>query len=204
MVKANKNKEKLADIYTTVFKSFSLIFTPFCIYIAFHSKDLVVLILGKQWADMSMFFSVIILSYLCIPLGSVSLNIIKAVGDSALFLKLELIKKVIILSTAIIAINIGFNALIFSIMLAYLINLFVDINGVRRHIYVPVLSICLYQFITLFFSVTSLLIIEFIYPGANNTVLGFLFALTTYIFLYAAKIFIVDRKTVRKLFAFYI
>lgn len=62
------------------------------------SRPFVVLVLGPQWAPAAPFFAVFCLAYMLSPITRINLQCFNAVGRSDLYLKLELVKKIIAVS----------------------------------------------------------------------------------------------------------
>src|SRR5699024_5858265 len=72
------------------------------------------LILGEEWLPAALFFQILSLAMMLYPIHAFNLNILQVYGRSDLFLKLEVIKKVIISISIIVAFQFGIMGLVWS------------------------------------------------------------------------------------------
>lgn len=91
----------------------SYIMLPLLIGLAAVSKNLVIIILTEKWLACVPFFILGCFEYSLQPIISANLNAIKALGRSDIFLRLEVIKKII--STVIILLTMRFGVLAIAI-----------------------------------------------------------------------------------------
>ncbi len=125
-IQENKPQLKMAYqklIRGTMFFSFVLMFIMLA-----SAKSMVLTLIGEKWLP-----SVIYLQMLCFvgmfyPLHAINLNILNVTGRSDLFLKLEIIKKILVIPVLFIGIYFGITAMIIGMMvntiLAYFLNSF--------------------------------------------------------------------------------
>ena len=99
---------------------------PMMAGLAACSRPLVHLLLGNEWMPSVPFMQVFCVIYAFYPLHTANLNAIKAMGRSDIFLKLELIKKIVETATLIFTVRYGVFAMalgqLFCDILAQLIN----------------------------------------------------------------------------------
>lgn len=105
----------------TMFLTFVLM-----LFLAAISKPLILLVLGEKWAP-----SIIYLQLLCFvgtlfPLHALNLNILQVLGRSDLFLRLEIIKKIIAIPLIFIAILWGIQIMIISTLFIGIITFFIN------------------------------------------------------------------------------
>jgi len=94
---------------------------PIMIGLIVLSEPLVRLILTDKWLQIVPYIQVICIGGLIIPLHTLSLSIIKAKGDSKIFLRLEFVKNIISTIVIFIIYRWGIMAIIYSnVVLAYL------------------------------------------------------------------------------------
>lgn len=98
---------RLRDVYRRFLKLSAFIIFPLMVGLAAVAKPLILLLLGEKWT-----FSIILLQIICFsmmwyPIHGINLNLLQVEGRSDLFLKLEIIKKVI--GVAILCITIPFG-----------------------------------------------------------------------------------------------
>lgn len=97
------NHKKMQEYYLLTIKVAALFIFPLMAGIAIISKPLIHMFLGSQWGEASNLIMVLAFAYMLYPIHAINLNILQVKGRSDLFLKLEVIKK--ILGIAIIAIT---------------------------------------------------------------------------------------------------
>ena len=117
---------KLKAAYQKLIKSTMLITFVLMIGMAAVAKPMVLTLIGEKWLP-----SVIYLQLLCFvgmfyPLHAINLNMLQVQGRSDLFLKLEVIKKILAVPTIIIGIYYGIKIMIigmmFNTIIAYFLN----------------------------------------------------------------------------------
>lgn len=117
---------KLKEAYKKLIKSTMLITFILTLGLAAIAKPMVLTLIGEKWLP-----SVIYLQLLCFvgmfyPLQSLNLNMLKVQGRSDLFLKLEIIKKLLAVPVIIVGIFWGIKimiiGMIFNSIIAYFIN----------------------------------------------------------------------------------
>lgn len=120
--------KKLRNAYKQIIKSTMLITFVFMLGMAAIAKPMILTLIGEQWLP-----SVIYLQMLCFvgmfyPLHALNLNMLKVLGRSDLFLRLEIIKTVLAVPVIIIGILYGIKIMILGMLLntiiAYYLNSF--------------------------------------------------------------------------------
>ncbi len=95
MSNVQDNKEKVKNITRKSIKTSIFIMAPLMMGLAFASKNVVNLLLTEKWLPCVPYLSIYCIIFMVYPIHTANLNAIKAMGRSDLFLKLEVIKKVI-------------------------------------------------------------------------------------------------------------
>src|SRR5690606_25260980 len=90
------------------------------------AKPLFLLVLGEQWLPAVPFFQILCLSGIFYPIHAFNINILKVYGRSDLFLKLEIIKKIIVSISILITFQFGIYGLIWSSVFTSLIALLIN------------------------------------------------------------------------------
>jgi O-antigen/teichoic acid export membrane protein len=96
-------KERLKQGYRKVIKVTMLVTFVLVIGLAACAKQFILVLIGEKWLMSVPMMQIICFSYMLFPLHAINLNILQVQGRSDLFLKLEIIKKII----AVIPILIG-------------------------------------------------------------------------------------------------
>lgn len=124
MAKVSADSWQLNEAYRTSFISVSSIFIPiiFCMHLI--SYESIYILLGSEWVQSSEFYKLLLVGMIFIPLSSVGLNIIKVVGDSALYLKIEIVKKIFGLAALSVSYKLGVDAICIAISLTSFCSFF--------------------------------------------------------------------------------
>lgn len=95
--------ERLKEAYRRIVKTTMLISFTLMLGLAAVAEPLITILIGEKWLVAASFLQIICFAGMLYPLNSLNLNILQVKGRSDLFLKLEIIKKII----AILPITIG-------------------------------------------------------------------------------------------------
>jgi len=119
---------KLKSAYKRIIKSCAFIIFPVMIGLAAVGQPLISLLLGEKWINSIIFFQILCFEGMLYPIHAINLNILQVKGRSDLFLKLELIKKVIGISIIVITLALGFGVmgLLWGIVLQCYITYFLN------------------------------------------------------------------------------
>lgn len=97
------DKERLGIVYRKILRLTFFIVAPLMTIAASLAKPLFQLVLGDEWLPAVPFFQILCLASMFYPIHAFNLNVFMVQGRSDLFLKLEIIKKIVV----IIALGIG-------------------------------------------------------------------------------------------------
>jgi len=118
--------QRIALIYKKLMQLSFFITAPLMFGAAAIAHPLFLLVLGEQWLEAVPYFQVLCLGGMFLPIHSFNLNVFKVYGRSDLFLKLEIIKKVIITVALIIGFQFGIMGLVWSSVISGYLALFVN------------------------------------------------------------------------------
>jgi O-antigen/teichoic acid export membrane protein len=120
------DSERVAEVYRLILKSSFFVTAPVMVCLAALAPELFSFVLGTQWMPAVPFFQIICISSILYPLQVFNVNILKVYGQSGLFLKLEIIKKVFLLVTVVVTYPFGIYAFvgssIINAIIGYLLN----------------------------------------------------------------------------------
>lgn len=102
------------------------VITPIIVLMALLADQLVVFLFTEKWLPIVPIFQIICFSGILYPLHLYNLLILQVKGRSDLFLKLEVIKKVILVIILVISIFYGFTALLIGSVIASILALFIN------------------------------------------------------------------------------
>ncbi len=117
---------RLRSVYSKYLRFVAFIVFPLMVILAALSKPLILLILTDKWADAIPYLQIICFAMMWYPIHAINLNLLQVKGRSDLFLKLEIIKKIIGVTLLIIAIPMGIIYLIIGSVISSIICLAVN------------------------------------------------------------------------------
>lgn len=125
-VELREKKLEMKRIYKKIQQIAFFISTPMLLILAAMAKPLFLLILGAKWIPAVPLFQILCLSSIFYPLHAFNINLLTTFGRSDLFLKLEIVKKIIILLSIVIAFPFGIYGLVWSTVFISIITLIIN------------------------------------------------------------------------------
>ena len=124
--------ERLREAYQKVIKITMLITFACMLGLAAVAKPLILILIGEKWLPAVYFLQIICFSGMLYPLHAINLNILQVKGRSDLFLKLEIIKKIIAVGPIVMGIIYGIECMLWGGVLisfiAYFLNSYYSAN----------------------------------------------------------------------------
>lgn len=120
------SKETVKLMTRRAVKVSSFVMWPLMLGLFAVAGPLVRLILGDEWIPCVPFVRIFCVYYALFPIHTANLNAIKAVGRSDIFLKLEIIKKVLDFAVVLSTMLISVKAMAFGLLAEGVINLFIN------------------------------------------------------------------------------
>lgn len=121
LAKTSDDPIRLRRGYRQVIQSSSFIIFPVMLLLILFAEPLMLFVFGEKWMEAAPFLQILCYSGILHHLHSINLNILKVLGRSDLFLKLEIIKKVNITIAIIIGLQFG----IYGLMIGQVISSYV-------------------------------------------------------------------------------
>ncbi|WP_312789815.1 lipopolysaccharide biosynthesis protein [Sphingobacterium sp.] len=118
---------KLKKAYKTVMSLVLSLSALLMLGLLLVAKPLFLILLGEKWMPAVPFFQILCIASMMLPIGTYNLNILKVKGRSDLFLKVEIIKKVIGTICLFSAIPFGIEAIVWSLCITNIF--FAYLNG---------------------------------------------------------------------------
>lgn len=119
-------KQRLILVYKRILKFAFFVSAPLMLTLSAVGRPLFLLVLGEKWATAAIFFQILCFAGLLYPIHAFNLNLLKVLGRSDLFLKLEILKKCIIVIFVAIAFRYGIFGLVWSMLFSSVGALFVN------------------------------------------------------------------------------
>lgn len=111
--KIQDDKEKLRTGYLKFLDIATLVVFPLMVGLAALSKPFILLVLSDKWVDAILILQIICIAKMWYPVHAINLNILQVLGRSDLFLKLEIIKKIVGITILCITLPHGIIAMCF-------------------------------------------------------------------------------------------
>ncbi len=112
--KMQDDTERLKYGYRKIIKLSMLVSCLGSMALAAMAKPLIVILIGEKWLSAAEYLQIICLGALLYPVHSINLNVLTVMGRSDLFLKLEIIKKIIGTIPIVIGIFLGIKVMLWA------------------------------------------------------------------------------------------
>lgn len=126
MSNVQDNKEKVKNMTKKSIEVSVFIMAPLMMGLAFTANNVVEILLTEKWLPVVPYLCIFCITYMFYPIHTANLNAIKAMGRSDLFLKLEIIKKVIGITLLLITMNISVMAMAYSLIISSFLSQIVN------------------------------------------------------------------------------
>ena len=124
--KEQDKKENIKKIMRRSIKTSSFILFPILMGLAAVAEPVIKIVLTEKWLECVPFLQLLCFSYILWPIHTINLEAIKALGKSNIFLKLELIKKIIGVIVLLISIPLGIYYMVGLQILTSIIGAFIN------------------------------------------------------------------------------
>ncbi len=117
LAKEQDNRDRVKAMTRRAIKTSSYIMMPLMMGLAVCAEPVVRILLTEKWMSCVLFMRVFCFTYAFYPIHTANLNAIKAMGRSDLFLKMEIIKKVVGLAAVFISMWFGVEWMAYSLLI---------------------------------------------------------------------------------------
>lgn len=117
---------RLRNVYKQVMQLVLFIITPLMVVIVVLAKPLTIFLFTEKWLPMVPILQIICISGVLYPIHLYNLIVLQVKGRSDLFLKLEIIKKVMVTIVLAITLCFGFYALLWGQLICSILALFIN------------------------------------------------------------------------------
>lgn len=124
--KISDNDEKLREAYQKIMKSVIFIIAPVLILMLVLAEPLIRFLLTDKWLPAVPYFQVLVIAGILYPIHSYNLNVLKVKGRSDLFLKLEIIKKCLVILVLSISVQFGIMGIVWGQVITSCIGFFIN------------------------------------------------------------------------------
>lgn len=117
---------QLTTAYEKLLKIVTYIVFPTMMMLAAVSEPLIEVLLTDKWAQSAVYLKILCFALMWVPMHTINLDLITALGRSDLYLRLEIVKKVIGVSVLMITIPLGLKYMCYGQILMGIISLFIN------------------------------------------------------------------------------
>ncbi len=111
MCNISNDDKRLGYIYRKMIKLSAFAIFPLCLGFGALASPFICSLLTDKWSETAALLQILVIACMWYPIHSLNLTLLKVKGRSDLFLKLEIIKKTLIIISLIITIPIGIKAI---------------------------------------------------------------------------------------------
>lgn len=126
LCKVQTEQERLADGYRRILKMSAFIIFPLLVGMASVAKPMVITLLTEKWVYAAVLLVPICLSGMWYPVHAINLNLLQVKGRSDLFLRLEIIKKILAIVVLVVTVPMGLYAMCWGGVISSLIALVIN------------------------------------------------------------------------------
>lgn len=126
--KVKNDKKRLEDAYKKIIKFTSYLLFPSMLGLILVAEPLVLTLIGEKWLESVPIIKLLAFSGLVYHLQVINLDMLKVLGRSDLFLRLEIIKKVGVALAIVIGLKFGFWGLILAQVISSYVSLFINMS----------------------------------------------------------------------------
>lgn len=126
LAKMQDNDEALAINYRRMLKALCFVVFPLMLMLAGLARPLVLLMLTSKWEGCIVFLQILCFSQMWYPVDAINLNLLQVKGRSDLFLRLEIIKKMIGVIILVITLHLGLYYFCYGCIVYSLLEIVVD------------------------------------------------------------------------------
>ncbi len=119
-------KERITNSYKKLIKTSFFVSAPLMLGMAAVAQPLFLLVLGKEWNEAVVFFQILCLASIFYPIHAFNIIVLKVYGRTDLYLKLEVIKKIIIIASILSSLQFGIYGLLWSNVVTSVVALIIN------------------------------------------------------------------------------
>lgn len=120
------DEQKMKRTYKVVMEAVLFFMAPMLVLLAVIAEPLFVILLTEKWLPAVPYFQILCFASILYPIHAYNLNVITVKGRSELFLKLEILKKVVITIGILISLPFGIYGLVYLQLINSLIGFFIN------------------------------------------------------------------------------
>lgn len=157
---------RLADVYRRLLRMSAFIIFPMMMGLAAVARPMILSLLSEEWLFSAVLIPILCFSQMWYPIHAINLNLLQVKGRSDLFLKLEIIKKILILIVLCVTLPFGlipmcwgslFNSIVCLVINTYYTGKLVDLGFFKQMMdLLPILLLSLLTGVVVYLTVSSI------------------------------------------------
>ena len=179
---------RLVNAYKKFIKYIGYLIFPIMGFMGVLAYPVIEVLLGEKWMSSAQYLQILVISGAMYPISAINLNVLNVKGRSDLFLKLEIIKKVLLSIMIVITIPFGIIVLLWGQVVLSVISLVINTYYTKRLIDYGLPDQLKDLFLPFLLTIISIAGIYLIHFFIGNSliflVVGSLFGLSIYSFLF--------------------
>jgi teichuronic acid exporter len=132
LVQIQDNTERLTRVFRRLTTSLSLLVFPLTIVLIAIAKPLILVLIHEQWLSSVILFQLLLAASIFGPLYSLNISVLNARGESKRTLRIEFIKKTLILISLVFCFQYGINSMLIGLIIATYLSYFISIVYIRK------------------------------------------------------------------------
>jgi len=132
LVQIQDDTERLTRIFRKLTKSVSLLVFPLTIVLIAIAKPFILVLIHEQWLSSVILFQLLLAASIFGPLYSLNISMLNARGESKKTLRIEFIKKTLILISLVLCFQYGINSMLIGLIIATYLSYFISIVYIRK------------------------------------------------------------------------
>lgn len=122
MAGSQENREQVKAMTRRAIQTSTYIMAPLMMGLAFCAEPVIRIVLTDKWLPCVPFLRIFCITYMFYPIHTANLNAITAMGRSDLFLRLEILKKIVGFSLLLCTMRLGVMAMAYSLLVSCFIS----------------------------------------------------------------------------------
>lgn len=134
VAKIQDDKERVKEALGTQYKTVTFLNFPLMFLLFVVALPLVQVLYGDKWTPSVPYFQVLCLSGLVYNISTLSTSTIRAIGEAKVYLKMQIIKRLIGLALIIVGACIGIWAMMMAVLVSNYVYLVINIIVIRKYV----------------------------------------------------------------------
>lgn len=126
------NEEKLSKTFQKFIKMTIFMIMPLMLWLMVLARPIILFTIKEQWEPSIILLQILCLGGIMFPIHALNLTILQVKGRSDLFLKLEIVKKVLTVIVILVTFSISVKAMVIASVISSVISLFINTHYTKK------------------------------------------------------------------------